>query len=363
MNALNGLTEFSMQPTPETARDADILRELNALLESYGVGPLTKADNTSAERLSLALGQHSELTEAVGSSTELTELIGKILGGAAGWMLGGPLGAVAGTAAAHYGGKLWRWAKGKHAKAKLQAAKKDYKTRRRYAKAAYLKNKQFDPSEFEKPSSGAETKQSQIHQNLQRDDQMKTIEERMAALLNPEQAQPELTEQMLEETVGSANTILEANGIELQAEDLSGYIEGLKEVLEGYELALEDREALTEIFNALTRMAGHVARGIGATVGTYKRAKAAVGRAKAHIAGSYDVGHEAGQHTAAATPDEFTKQKEKKPSFLSKAFAGDPAKKAAAKATADAARLKAKQGIQAAQQAKKLAAGGTIAPA
>lgn len=123
---------------------------------------------------------------------------------------------------------------------------------------------------------------------------MKSIEERMAVLLNPELDEAVLTEQMLFEAVDAADAILEANGLELSAESLNSYIEGLQDVLENYELSKEDRLALEGAFDSLVRGAAHVAGAAGKVAGTYHKARAAWDNAKAHVKGAYAKGHEAG---------------------------------------------------------------------
>lgn len=170
---------------------------------------------------------------------------------------------------------------------------------------------------------------------------MKSIEERMTSLLAPELDEAVLTEQMLTEAVSAVDAILESNGLELKAEDLDSYIVGLQDILENYELAEADRAELQEIWRALVRGAGHVARGIGKTVGTFKKVKAAVGRAAGHIAGSYGAGHEAGIHSKAG-PDEFEAPPKKakavkaaepkKPGFFARAAAAGAEKERAKRA-------------------------------
>jgi len=123
---------------------------------------------------------------------------------------------------------------------------------------------------------------------------MKSIEERMAVLLNPELDEAVLTEQKLFEAVDSADAILEANGLELSAEDLNSYIEGLQDVLENYELSDEDRLALEGAFDSLVRGAAWAAGKAGKAVGTYHKAKTAWANAKDHVKGAYAKGHEAG---------------------------------------------------------------------
>jgi hypothetical protein len=124
---------------------------------------------------------------------------------------------------------------------------------------------------------------------------MKSIEERMAVLLNPEMEEAVLTEQVLFEAVRAADEILEANGLELSAGDLNSYIEGLRDVLEHYELSEEDHAELQELFTKMVRFAGNVAGGIGKAVGTVKKAKAAVGSAIQHVKKSYAKGHVDGE--------------------------------------------------------------------
>lgn len=192
---------------------------------------------------------------------------------------------------------------------------------------------------------------------------MKNIEERMSRLLTTELDEAVLTEQALMEAVDAADALLESNGYELKAEDLDSYIAGLQDILENYELSENDRAELTEIWRALVRGAGHVARGIGKTVGTYKKAKAAIGRAVAHVAGEYGAGHEAGQHSKAG-PDEFEAppakpKKEKKPGFFSAAWksgkeaGAEKAKKKLTPTPADVGIEKAAEALKAAQAKEK----------
>lgn len=164
----------------------------------------------------------------------------------------------------------------------------------------------------------------------------KSIAERMTPLLTSELDEAVLTEQMLMDAVETADSILLANGLEVNADYLEGYLTGLEDVLENYELRRSDHRELQEIFRALVRGLGHVARGVGKTVGTYKKVKAAVGRAAAHVAGQYGSGHEAGTHSNAG-PDEFEtpakKAKEpKKQSWFAKAAAAGAEKEKAKRA-------------------------------
>lgn len=189
----------------------------------------------------------------------------------------------------------------------------------------------------------------------------KSIVERMTPLLASDLDEAVLNEQMLMDAVETADAILLANGLEVRAEHLEDYVNGLQDVLENRHLSEADHKELQEIWRALVRGVGHVARGIGKTVGTVKKVKSAIGRAVAHVGGEYASGHDAGSASKAG-PDEFEKPaakpkepKEKKPGFLGGAWRSgmaakrekEAAKKAATPAAqhvaASAEALKAKQ--------------------
>lgn len=183
----------------------------------------------------------------------------------------------------------------------------------------------------------------------------KSIVERMTPLLTSSLDEAVLTEQMLMDAVETADALLLANGLEVNADYLEGYVSGLEDILENYELKEADQKELQEIFRALVRGLGHVASGIGKTVGTYKKVKAALGRAGAHIAGSYGTAKADAEHSKAgddefAAPAKKAKEpKEKKQSWFAKAASDAYAKRKAALSPADkhiaatASALQAKQ--------------------
>jgi len=162
---------------------------------------------------------------------------------------------------------------------------------------------------------------------------MKSIEERMSRLVVTEQDETLLNEQMISEAVSVADALLEANGLELKAEDLDSYIEGLQDILENYELSEEDHAVLEGVFSSLVRGAGKIAGAVGSTVGAVKKVKNAVGRAVGHVAQSYHTSHDAAEKSKAG-PDEFAAPA-KKQGFLSAAWNSGKAAAKAASAPAE----------------------------